>query len=122
MKKVKQRAVLCTMGSALFMAVALLLARNGIWVPAVFGAVLGILSAAECFELGRDYQFEAERNFDELEMKLKKKEFEWQIVEEKTYAKVLCCKRCHGTEFRKVADRLVCNTCGEVMEHGNDET
>ena len=52
-------------------------------------------------------------------MNLKKEEFEWKVVEGNTYAKVLCCKRCHGTEFRKVADRLVCNICGEVLEVEN---
>lgn len=119
MEGTKKKATVWIVFGALYATVAAILAAGGFFWAEAFVPLICMICAAACFELGRDYQFEVERDFDELEMNLKKEEFEWKVVEGNTYAKVLCCKRCHGTEFRKVADRLVCNICGEVLEVEN---
>lgn len=125
MEGTRKRAIIWIVGCALYSAAALIMSIAWGWSwAAAFIPLVCMICAAACFELGGEYQFEAERNFDELKMKPENEKFEWQNVEENTYAKVLCCKRCHGSEFRKVADRLVCNICGEVMgvDHGEKET
>lgn len=112
MEKVKQRAVLYTMGSALFMAVALLLARDGMWVPAVFGAVLGILSAAECFWLGQEYELEAIwEAMDDMDFK-----------KEEEQRENVACSKCNCERFQVIGGRLVCMCCGHVAEVDRGET
>lgn len=94
MEGTRKRAIIWIVGCALYSTVAQIMSLMHGWsFAAAFIPLVCMLCAAACFELGRDYQFEAERNFDELEMKLKKEEFEWQVVEENTYAQVLLCKR-----------------------------
>lgn len=122
MEGTRKRATGWIVFSALYATAAAVAAVFGFFWAEAFVPLICMICAAACFELGRDYQFEEERKFADLKMKPENEKFEWRIVEENTYAKVVCCKRCHGSEFRKVADRLVCNTCGEVMEHGKDET
>ena len=93
---------------ALYMAVASLLTVWDMMIPLVFAPLVGLICTAECFDAGRCYQFSLYYGEDE--------EAEW--FEEPR------CEVCHGTDFREIAGRLVCNTCGEVMEvdHGKDKT
>lgn len=89
---------------ALYMAAAPLLAVWGLMILLVFSPLVGLICTAECFEAGRCYQFEVEQE--------QSGSAEW--FEEPH------CEVCHGTEFREIAGRLVCNTCGEVMGHGKE--
>lgn len=123
MEGTRKRATGWIVFSALYATAAAIAAVFGFFWAEAFVPMICMICAAACFELGRDYQFELYyEGLDKKDLKIEDEMFKWWIVEENTYAKVLCCKRCHGTDFRKVADRLVCNTCGEVMEHGKDET
>lgn len=93
---------------ALYMAAASLLTVWELMIPLVFAPMVGLICTAECFDAGRCYQFEIERK--------QSGETEW--FEEPR------CEVCHGKDFREIAGRLVCNTCGEVMgvDHGTDQT
>ena len=90
MEKAKNKATAWIVFSALYATVAAILEEGGFFWAEAFVPLICMICAAACFELGRDYQFEVERNFDEMEMKLKKEEFEWQIVEVKECAECSC--------------------------------
>lgn len=107
MEEARRRARRCVVFCALYMAIASLLTVWELMIPLVFAPMVGLICTAECFDAGRCYQFEMERDFDEL----------------KFFGEPRC-EVCHGKDFREIAGRLVCNTCGEVMgvDHGTDQT
>lgn len=98
---------------AVFAAVGAVLTLRDIYFWAAFSPLVGMICAAECFEAGRTYQFLYEEEVKSQSAFLGQDDLvRWKH-----------CEHCHGTEFRKVAGRLVCNTCGEVLEvnHGEEE-
>lgn len=106
MEETRKRATAWIVGCALYSTVAAIAAVFGFFWAEAFMPLVCMICAAACFELGRDYQFELYYGNDE----------ETEFFEEPR------CEVCNGADFREIAGRLVCNTCGEVMKHGEDET
>lgn len=117
MEGTRKRATAWIVFSALYATAAAIAAVFGFFWAEAFVPLICMICAAACFELGRDYQFELyyeEPDEEELES-----DMAW--VEAATGMRAMKCKKCNGMAFRMVAGRFVCNTCGEVMEHGKEE-
>ena len=120
MEGTKKKATVWIVFSALYATVAAILAAGGFFWAEAFVPLICMICAAACFELGRDYQFELYyEGLDESGLEL-----EMERIEQKAGFRVMKCKKCNGMAFRMVADRLVCNICGEVLEvdNGTGET
>lgn len=119
MERTRKRAIAWIVGGAFYSAAALIMSIAWGWSwAAAFIPLVYMLCAAACFELGReyrDYQFAVYYGTEEEEVG---QDLVW--MEEANGIQTVNCKRCNGVFFRMVAGRLVCNTCGEVMEedHG----
>ena len=111
MENERRRARRLVAGCAVYMAAAVLLTAWDFMLPLVFAPLVGLICTAESFAEGRCYQLSIDMNAME-QAGGKEPVVNWEP-----------CEACNGTEFRVIAGRLVCNTCGEVMEvdHGAEE-
>ena len=104
MEEARKRATAWIVFSAVYAMMAAIAVVLGFFWAEAFVPLVSMICAAACFELGRDYQVEMARERREVTVR-----FEEQH-----------CNVCRGTDFREIAGRFVCNTCGEVMEHGKE--
>ena len=112
MKEAREKAALCIVACAFFMTVALLLARHDIRYPAVFGTLVGLVCAWDCYFLGKEHEAarqEAKRQQDG----------DWMEIA--TGVKQVVCRNCKCERFQIVAGRLICLCCGQVAEVGDGE-
>ena len=120
MEGTKKKATVWIVFSALYATVAAILAAGGFFWAEAFVPLICMICAAACFELGRDYQFEV--YYDGPDEEDVERAMAW--IEAANGIRAVKCKKCNGMAFRMVADRLVCNICGEVLEveNGTGET
>lgn len=107
MKKIKIRAGLWLVATALYVWLAALLNLLEIYLPACFALFVGLMCGYTCLRCGVDLE-----RWRRVQLAVKDREME-RIC---TGAMKQYCRTCGYEGFRIVAGHLVCNCCGEVFK------
>lgn len=108
MRKIKIRAGLYLTACAGYVWLAALLNLLEIYLPAYFALIVGLVCGYACMHCG--VELERERRKE-----LGRQQDEWD--EMAAGVRRSRCKNCGYEGFRIIAGRMICNCCGEVMDH-----